>query len=150
MKKLKAFTIVELIIVLIISGIVISMSFWGISIFNKHGINLSLNYNSQLESLQAKAFLKERSTIAVRYSYDPTKNEFVYLDANYDSTSIVIQNDSLYLASETEGRLVRMMDQAARVKSINDTLLLQSEDGNTSFAHQIPVSSQINDLLKQE
>jgi type II secretory pathway pseudopilin PulG len=150
MKKLKAFTIVELIIVLIISGIVISMSFWGIMIFNKYGINLSLNYSKQQESLQTTAFLKEQYTDAVECSYDPSRNELVILDANYDSVSIINHNDSLYLNNEGEDGLVRMMEQASKITWINDTLTLQTEEGSISFTKQAPVSSQINNLIEKE
>lgn len=146
--RLKGFTIAELVIVLVISGIVISMSFWGISVLTKYGRNTSFNYSQQIEHVQTLYTLATASKMAVSSSFKDNQ-VLTIVDANNDSISILTQNDSLFFIAQANPRPIKINGGISILNYRNDSLLVSSatEGEELRIGFSYPASTEINNLM---
>jgi type II secretory pathway pseudopilin PulG len=144
--KIKAFTIAELLVVLVISSLIISMSFWGLSIFKQYFAKSAEAYNF----LQNKVLIEQtiRQNILQSTAFSTRGQKLVLVDSKHDSISYFIANDTFYFMA-TNGTITPMTNQKAELSLVNDSVQLAiGEQTIIQMALKNTAAHSINKLLQ--
>lgn len=145
--KLNAFTIVEIIVVLIISGIIIAMSFWGISVLIKHFNRTSSSYSNTLEVLMIDKDIRKNMNEVQDYQLDSTS--FIVVNSHRDSIRYESINDSLYRFLSNTHLPIKMTKEPVQIRQRGDSVILLIGSQTTLTYGSIKRSAtKINELLR--
>ena len=144
--KLKAFTIAELIVVLIISGIVIGLSFWGINVLVGYFNKSSQSYSNAQEVLSLEKDIREHKTLAINYKIQP--NGIILIDSNKDSTNYITVNDTIYRYTSFNKKPMKVTNSVGNIILSGDSIILKIDNDILGYRFKLPISTEINTILQ--